>query len=35
MVKEILDNAIDRMKKTEAALIRELGSIRADRKSVV
>ena len=31
MVKEILDNAIDRMKKTEAALIRELGSIRAGR----
>ena len=31
MVKEILDNAIDRMKKTEAALNRELGSIRAGR----
>lgn len=31
MVKEILDNAIDRMKKMEAALIRELGSIRAGR----
>ena len=31
MVKEILDNAADRMKKTEAALIRELGSIRAGR----
>jgi len=31
MVKAILDNATDRMKKTEAALLRELGSIRAGR----